>query len=190
MPFWMKCGTRFNCASHSSILFTFTDFFIRAVRFRINSNISFMIHPRLYFVNCLFIRICFIALCNLCMSGNSSVEPMFMFLGNRKLKWIFLKLSLVVSSRLSHRWQAAVVGTVDQSSRQITVWFWAKKSIESSNSAPMSLTSLTVSYADAISAKSTTNFPQQSSLISLKRLANCTKLAQWRLYTSCVNTSG
>ena len=94
----------------------------------------------------------------------------------------------MVSSRLSHRWQAAV-GTVDQSSRQITVWFWSKNSLESSNSAPMSLTSLTVSCADAISAKSTTNFPQQSSLISLKRLANCTKLSQWRLYTSCGNTS-
>ena len=95
----------------------------------------------------------------------------------------------MVSSRLSRRWQAAV-GSVDESSRQITAWFWSKKSLESSNAAPMSLTSLTVSYADAISAKSTTNFPQQSSLISLKRLANCTKLSQWRLYTSSGKTSG
>ena len=145
MPFWMKCGTRFNCASLSSILFTFTDFFVRAVRFRINSNIWwFMIHPRLYFVNWLFIRICFIALCNLCMSENSSVELMFMFLRNRKLNkssWsclLWYPVDGVVAGKLL---SPVSVGIVDQSSRQITVWFWSKKLLESSNSAPMSLSS-------------------------------------------------
>ena len=48
--------------------------------------LSFRYFATMYYVFCIFIRICFIALCNICrpMSENSSVELMFMFIRNRR----------------------------------------------------------------------------------------------------------